>query len=42
MAEEWLENPGTSDQLPPPAYFLNETERGRQMRVFAKGGKGRR
>jgi len=38
--KEWLENPGTSDQLPPPAYFLNNAERGRQMRVFARGREG--
>ena len=38
--KEWLENPGTSDQLPPPAYFLNKAERGRQMGVFARGWEG--
>ena len=38
--KEWLLNPGTSDQLPPPAYFLNNAERGRQMRVFARGREG--
>ena len=38
--KEWLENPGTSDQLPPPAHFLNNAERGRQMRVFARGREG--